>query len=1388
MLLVKQEKNFLFVANHRQSMNEGATTKIIANSSSRQKDGSEDASHRVYATKGEEEQNAKVERLVRSREKWKDQETKHSKLDDSTEDMDCSSGSTSLDLSSSSTTSSPNLAMNIVAIRSKNDLETQRSLMISQENPPLGSKEPVDPAFVERDVHLRATASNPSSSTLRAQRGNKAGAYYPSTQYKMSSRNGCASKLLVGATIGGDLLDQYESLDESEITLSTLGNQRRSKWKHQRHNMSSSRTTQGSSLHNVAVQPPLEKGRLIESPHPLPTIRYESRQEVEDTESSVDVWSLDDESASVPMIFSVNRKRYVHPAMPPGWEIKVSKSRQRPYYVHPDWGTTWRCPVVLPPKSQSSLATLLKRQKNRKSFHPFHQHSKTGKSDRRVTSAVSQEDNFDSVSSFEITEAKLEKSLSDVVNRYERNPLRFHIVSDRPNAPSKLEKRSNAKNKIYGISDPMIELKTLDHPSLTKSCGRILTPTKGTTSRLLPIEYDGNKISTNSPGKECEMMRVPLPPSVKWNGDKVASLYIPKASNSDSITTRDCHSVSLERKAISERFAENRNTLVNSNEDDAPLSDLLRQNLVTNDSNMPIMNATKKSQPSHQHIDFCVDKPEDKGSNHPYFDSMEAINSSSKLRRHTTDIQGSTNLEAPIKCEETSSPRSPKDSSMIHSNSVPASKGLLGIEYNKQQKGKDFRRAFLQNGVIENATRVDGEYTPVEIPKKGSDKYDSTSQMSCNTDNLAVVGPYQSRRYQSLQCSRKRKISHGELQVVRSASHKKQRDKLKFVSFLNASCGDIKKASEVLKDENEWSTIRETSNISVSSTKSCTNEIKKAAQNEKKRHDSFTKESSNVDLVNSFEKRNDNLLEDLDVSLSGQLIRKSSEVSGIDIASSAESSLASPMRNAFSGTKSATDRLNYFKEGTKERHSKLITGLYNDNVEGEKAKRDSRSPPPQVPLPKFLGGMIANNANPNVKGDDTASYMSPLRYEIGTPTERTQAAVRDTRGILLKEHCTRKKERKNDFSIRSKESISVATHTFPSIIKKQCDLTGSSRQKGNKPLQSQFLEIEVSVPKATRSKSKQMTVLPKEVLVGPQKTPETRRLQDKSIQSKLYGNKPHDSRSPNDYKISVYADVVEESQAMREGVSLADMSQEADLDSKTEIGYHDNIAIELGSVLRRRKVIAQESWKDAISKQSDLELNTEFSFQDDTSFASPNLGDHTTSDFETRPVVGESNTLDEKSQQSDLESNTFAFQDGASFVSPSLGDKTTIDSETRSVTRRMKALDERAKKSNLQLNNDFAFHDDVSTTTQTTSDDETKSVTRGSEVATEFSAPSKSTWGYSWRILHPPHPLCALQKLDALLRKQKRRNVQLQKNRRRRVVTKNSRGMNRRQRGLKDRR
>lgn len=65
-------------------------------------------------------------------------------------------------------------------------------------------------------------------------------------------------------------------------------------------------------------------------------------------EESIEAWFINGHSSS-PFQFEIEGKKYVHPALPPGWKMRISESGKRPVYTHPDHGSTWHCPIKLTP-------------------------------------------------------------------------------------------------------------------------------------------------------------------------------------------------------------------------------------------------------------------------------------------------------------------------------------------------------------------------------------------------------------------------------------------------------------------------------------------------------------------------------------------------------------------------------------------------------------------------------------------------------------------------------------------------------------------------------------------------------------------------------------------------------------------------------------------------------------------------------------------------------------------------------------------------------------------------------------------------------------------------------------------------------------------------------
>lgn len=71
-------------------------------------------------------------------------------------------------------------------------------------------------------------------------------------------------------------------------------------------------------------------------------------------EESIEAWSVDG-ITTLPFEFEIDGKHYAHPALPPGWKMRLSRTHKKPVYIHPDHGRTWYCPVVLPHQSMNTV-------------------------------------------------------------------------------------------------------------------------------------------------------------------------------------------------------------------------------------------------------------------------------------------------------------------------------------------------------------------------------------------------------------------------------------------------------------------------------------------------------------------------------------------------------------------------------------------------------------------------------------------------------------------------------------------------------------------------------------------------------------------------------------------------------------------------------------------------------------------------------------------------------------------------------------------------------------------------------------------------------------------------------------------------------------------------
>jgi hypothetical protein len=85
----------------------------------------------------------------------------------------------------------------------------------------------------------------------------------------------------------------------------------------------------------------------IPSPESVDHTSADSSEADFEDEQSYEGWSIDGYTNS-PILFTIDKKTFVHPPLPAGWRIKISKTHKRPIYIHPDIGRTFHCPVDLP--------------------------------------------------------------------------------------------------------------------------------------------------------------------------------------------------------------------------------------------------------------------------------------------------------------------------------------------------------------------------------------------------------------------------------------------------------------------------------------------------------------------------------------------------------------------------------------------------------------------------------------------------------------------------------------------------------------------------------------------------------------------------------------------------------------------------------------------------------------------------------------------------------------------------------------------------------------------------------------------------------------------------------------------------------------------------------
>ena len=153
-----------------------------------------------------------------------------------------------------------------------------------------------------------------------------------------ASQTEASGPSLVGSTVGGSSLQRSASVDGSEVTMPSISHA--SKIGCDRQSMSeasvfrrpgsifvpsSARSTNISSNFTASIND-LSSGHFLRRP-----TAYERKRLSSQIESQL-------------------QSGYTYPSqihLPAGWQVRMSKSKGKPYYVHPDFGSTWHYPGLI---------------------------------------------------------------------------------------------------------------------------------------------------------------------------------------------------------------------------------------------------------------------------------------------------------------------------------------------------------------------------------------------------------------------------------------------------------------------------------------------------------------------------------------------------------------------------------------------------------------------------------------------------------------------------------------------------------------------------------------------------------------------------------------------------------------------------------------------------------------------------------------------------------------------------------------------------------------------------------------------------------------------------------------------------------------------------------
>ena len=189
-----------------------------------------------------------------------------------------------------------------------------------------------------------------------------------------TARSYLSHSLLVGETVGSELR-RSNSADYSEVTMPTHRiNRIRQEKRGKRNALLAPQSTDGggskysdsnqSSIFRKNIeqnrgQEDEEHNEQNDSSRSRPVSssdEYSTRHTSSSSGPGITLQSSQKQSQAEPSVYRAPDGTLVHdPTLPSGWAVRISRSKNRHFYCHPDYGTTWHCPVVIPLKCPSTI-------------------------------------------------------------------------------------------------------------------------------------------------------------------------------------------------------------------------------------------------------------------------------------------------------------------------------------------------------------------------------------------------------------------------------------------------------------------------------------------------------------------------------------------------------------------------------------------------------------------------------------------------------------------------------------------------------------------------------------------------------------------------------------------------------------------------------------------------------------------------------------------------------------------------------------------------------------------------------------------------------------------------------------------------------------------------